>query len=98
MKPILRKGSGLLLAVLLILVTTISPIQASGQGRGHGQSKKSEKFINGHDARDGRWDGRGPRPRRISIRTYRGDRHRHSVWSRAQKHKKGRRIYDWRRR
>lgn len=23
--------------------------------------KKSNKFINGHDARDGRWDGRGPR-------------------------------------
>ncbi|CDM66390.1 hypothetical protein [Pyrinomonas methylaliphatogenes] len=24
------------------------------------REKKSEKFINGHDARDGRWDGRGP--------------------------------------
>ena len=22
--------------------------------------KKAEKFVNGHDARDGRWDGRGP--------------------------------------
>jgi hypothetical protein len=95
MKPILRKGSGLLLVVLLILVTTISPVQASGQGRGHGQSKKSQKFINGHDARDGRWDGRGPRPGLISIRTY---RHRNKAWSRSQKHKKGRRIYDWRRR
>ena len=29
----------------------------------HPRSKKEEKFINGHDARDGRWDGRGPRPR-----------------------------------
>ena len=27
------------------------------------RSKKEEKFINGHDARDGRWDGRGPQPR-----------------------------------
>jgi len=27
------------------------------------RSKKELKFINGHDARDGRWDGRGPRPR-----------------------------------
>ena len=26
--------------------------------------KKSGKFINGHDARDGRWDGRGPRRHR----------------------------------
>ena len=25
------------------------------------RSKKEEKFINGHDARDGRWDGRGPK-------------------------------------
>ena len=67
MKPILRKGSGLLLAVFLILVTAISPVQASGQGRGHGQSKKSQKFINGHDARDDRWDGRGPRPGFIPL-------------------------------
>ena len=97
MKPILRKGSGLLLAVFLILVT-ISPVQALGQGRGHGQSKKSQKFINGHDARDGRWDGRGPRPRLVSVRTYRGYGHRQSAWSRSQKHKKVRRIYNWRRR
>ena len=26
------------------------------QGRGHGRDKKSEKFVNGHDARDGRLD------------------------------------------
>ncbi|MER3427828.1 MAG: hypothetical protein C4334_06970 [Pyrinomonas sp.] len=32
------------------------------------REKKSGKFINGHDARDGRWDGRGPR------RDKRGDR------------------------
>ena len=31
--------------------------------RGRGLDKKDEKFINGHDARDGRWDGRGPKPR-----------------------------------
>jgi len=29
--------------------------------RGRGNDKKAGKFINGHDARDGRWDGRGPR-------------------------------------
>src|SRR5262249_5141871 len=29
----------------------------------HPRSKKELKFINGHDARDGRWDGRGPRPK-----------------------------------
>lgn len=34
-----------------------------GQGRKRNFNKKEEKFINGHDARDGRWDGRGPKPR-----------------------------------
>ena len=33
----------------------------------HG-NKKWEKFVNGHDARDGRRDGRGPRFRRASWR------------------------------
>lgn len=34
--------------------------------------KKEEKFINGHDARDGRWDGRGPKSksRRLPPRRY----------------------------
>ena len=30
------------------------------QRRGRFDDKKDGKFINGHDARDGRWDGRGP--------------------------------------
>lgn len=29
--------------------------------RGRGLDKKEDKFINDHDARDGRWDGRGPK-------------------------------------
>lgn len=37
----------------------------NGNGRGHGGfsnfDKKCGKFVNCHDARDGRWDGRGPR-------------------------------------
>jgi hypothetical protein len=32
-----------------------------GRGRGRFNDKKAGKFINGHDARDGRFDGRGPR-------------------------------------
>ncbi|MGH9835304.1 MAG: hypothetical protein ACREBD_38000, partial [Blastocatellia bacterium] len=31
--------------------------------RDRDRDKKAEKFINGHDARDGRFDGRGPRVR-----------------------------------
>ncbi|HWQ34811.1 MAG TPA: hypothetical protein VNQ79_18325 [Blastocatellia bacterium] len=37
------------------------------RGRTHlppGQAKKADKFVNGHDARDGRWDGRGPKRNR----------------------------------
>jgi hypothetical protein len=37
------------------------------QGRTHlppGQARKADKFINGHDARDGRGDGRGPKRNR----------------------------------
>lgn len=50
-----------------------------GRGRGHFIDKKRGRFINGHDARDGRFDGRGPRRRfddryrfhRIPRRRYR---------------------------
>ena len=50
-----------------------------GRGRGHYIFKKRERFINRHDARDGRFDGRGPRRRfddryrfhRIPRRRYR---------------------------
>jgi hypothetical protein len=51
--------------VCLIMVLLFSiPVYVTAQGRGHGRglSKKSTKFVNGHDARDGRFDGRGPRP------------------------------------
>ena len=53
---------------------------AMGQGRSRRNShwdRKCEKFVNCHDARDGRWDGRG-RYRRTQFnntyRRYRRDR------------------------
>lgn len=53
------------IAVLCLLVGVSVPIDVLGQGRGRragrGFDKKCEKFVNCHDARDGRWDGRGPR-------------------------------------
>src|SRR5215475_630743 len=56
-----------LLSVILLLSI---PVYVSAQGRGHGQglNKKSTKFVNGHDARDGRFDGRGPRTSVMSTR------------------------------
>jgi hypothetical protein len=67
----------LVLGVLLVLSTATD---AMGQGRGRRASqsdKKCSKFVNCHDARDGRWDGRGPNRRssfRNSFRRNRRDR------------------------
>ena len=65
MRSILLRKFAMLLAIVGIVIGSLLPAYAVVQGRGHGRglSKKSGKFINGHDARDGRWDGRGPRPR-----------------------------------
>ncbi|HWF88741.1 MAG TPA: hypothetical protein VN659_07900 [Pyrinomonadaceae bacterium] len=55
---------GILVVGLLLVLGASS--NAMGQGRGRGNShwdKKCEKFVNCHDARDGRWDGRGPNRR-----------------------------------
>jgi hypothetical protein len=65
MRPTLIKQSGLWIALLLMACVLSIPVRGHAQGRGHGRGldKKTVKFINGHDARAGRWDGRGPRPR-----------------------------------
>jgi hypothetical protein len=51
-----------LLIVFVIAVVWIVPSNAFGQGRGRGigLGRKSDVFVNGHDARIGRLDGRGP--------------------------------------
>ena len=64
---------GIMLSLLSLLVLVALPATGMAQGRGHGRGgrwgdfdgdgnrdKKCEKFVNCHDARDGRWDGRGP--------------------------------------
>jgi hypothetical protein len=59
MKP--GKLFGILVLSLLMVVSVAT--DAMGQGRGRRASqrdKKCSKFVNCHDARDGRWDGRGP--------------------------------------
>lgn len=67
MKSILLKRFTVFIAVLVVLASLLLPTHAvaQGNGRGRGQAKKFGKFVNGHDARDGRWDGRGPRPRLV---------------------------------
>ena len=100
MKITLTKRFSLLISILVMACALLVPDQGFGQGRGRGRGldKKAAKFINGHDARDGRWDGRGPRARFIRRRRqgqiFFGDR----VWiSRDHKGKKVRGIYNHRR-
>jgi hypothetical protein len=73
----LMKGKRKIVLVLvsLFLLSALPTIaSAQGRGRGRGQDKKIGKFINGHDARDGRWDGRGPRSTRVGHRNRWGNR------------------------
>jgi hypothetical protein len=52
----------ILIATLAMAVNmALSGETFAKQRRGRFNDKKAGKFINGHDARDGRWDGRGPR-------------------------------------
>ena len=55
---------GILIVGLVVVFGASSKAMAQGRGR-HGShfDKKCEKFVNCHDARDGRWDGRGPNRR-----------------------------------
>lgn len=42
---------------MLALVTLFAlPLAAFAQGNGRGRGKPTDVFVNGHDARDGRWD------------------------------------------
>lgn len=70
-------AAALLTAVAMIAATFLFPANGFAQGRGHGASKKSEKFINRHDARNGRWDGRGPKPKLFGGKRAHRNRGRH---------------------
>lgn len=59
MKAVKRNRKIWLVLMSLFLLASL-PSVTSAQGRGRGQEKKLDRFVNGHDARDGRWDGRGP--------------------------------------
>jgi hypothetical protein len=60
MKTMKRNHKIWLILMSLFLLVSL-PAMTSAQGRGRGQDKKQDRFVNGHDARDGRWNGRGVR-------------------------------------
>lgn len=76
---------GLLTSAFMILLAALfaMPVVASAQGRGRG--KPVEVFVNGHDARDGRYDTPAQRRRR--------DRDRNDDWRRNGRNDRDR---DWR--
>ena len=79
------KQNLLRIAVVGLLFIFALPATAFADKRGRGRNRdfdkrarKCGKFINCHDARDGRWDGRGPRGDfdNRSRRLFRNDRFR----------------------
>jgi hypothetical protein len=87
----------LLITTLAVVVNLALSIETFAQRRGRFNDKKAGKFINGHDARDGRWDGRGPRAR-FGDRRGRDRRFRfRDRWDRDDWRDR-RRGDDWRRR
>jgi hypothetical protein len=67
-----------LLGILVVgIVLTFASSDAMAQGRGRRASnfdRKCGKFVNCHDARDGRWDGRGPNRRAGFTNIFRRNR------------------------
>ena len=49
------------ISMLVLAVFLVLPVSAFAQGRGRG--KPTDVFVNGHDARDGRWDRNDRRDR-----------------------------------
>lgn len=49
--------------MLAVVAFLVLPVSAFAQGNGRGRGKPTDVFVNGHDARDGRWDKNGPRDR-----------------------------------
>ena len=90
-------------AVLALLMMLSVSSEVLGQGRGRRVSrldKKCSKFVNCHDARDGRVDGRGPNRRegfgdRIFRRNRRNrDRDRDDRMSRRRRNRDRDRDFD----
>ena len=104
MKVSISRNVGIALLLLVMLLTVSYEAMGQGRGRRVSQSdKKCAKFVNCHDARDGRWDGRGPR-RNVSLsdriwRRHRRNRDRDRDFDRITRHRRNRDYdRDWRRR
>lgn len=59
-----RCAAFLLLGILFVPAAIPAAARDKGRNNRGKFERKADKFINGHDARDGRFDGRGPRRNR----------------------------------
>ena len=60
------RSQGFLTSAFMVVLAAVfaMPTIALAQGQGRGRGKPTEVFVNGHDARDGRWDKDNDRRRR----------------------------------
>ena len=69
---------------MLALVAFLAlPLTVSAQNNGRGRGKPTEVFVNGHDARDGRWDKNN------------GQGRRNGNWGRSDQYDRNRRGRNW---
>ena len=86
------KRQGFLTSVfMLVLVTVLAlPTVAFAQGKGKGRGKPTGVFVNGHDARDGRWDKDNDRKRQNRNNDDWRDRNRDGRWDNDNDWRNGR--------
>lgn len=74
MKHFRNHRTSFAIAIMALLLALSIPATSLGNDRGRGRNddrdwskrdRKCRKFVNCHDARDGRWDRRGPRGDRV---------------------------------
>ena len=69
---LIKRNRNIILVMASAFLLAALPAVASAQGRGRfnrrNMSWKCGVFVNCHDARDGRVDGRGPRANRVGFR------------------------------
>ena len=80
-------GKGFWFGTLAIMILVALPATGFGQGRGRGNGRNQDwkcgKFVNCHDARDGRVDHNGRWDRRRNVTVFRNnDSQRNRQWRR----------------
>lgn len=99
-----NKRNFVALIVMALLLAVAMPATSFGKDRGrrHGRNRfdnrdwKCGRFVNCHDARDGRWDGRGPRRDRLSRWSWRNNRRDDDRWDDRRRRNNRWQDNDWR--